>query len=106
GRLAVPRRLVLRRGVSRVRSPIPTPRTGKPSRDADSHEGPGVLGPRARDWIPTRRGVKISGGAAPHFNYKRDILLLPRQGRSHVQSRDQTRGTFPFTFQLFFPRLS
>jgi hypothetical protein len=30
--------------------------------------------PRARDWIPTRRGVKMSGGASPHFNYKRDTL--------------------------------
>jgi hypothetical protein len=35
----------------------------------------GVSGdPRARDWIPTRRDVKMSGGAASHFNYERDTL--------------------------------
>jgi hypothetical protein len=51
-------------------------------------EGPGGLGPRARDWIPTRRGVKMSAGAAPHFNYTRDTLkarsssvLLPEKRR-------------------------
>jgi hypothetical protein len=27
-------------------------------------------------------------------------FLLPRQGKSHVQSRDRTGGTFLFTFQL------
>ena len=31
-------------------------------------------GPRARDWIPTRRGVKMARGAASHFNYERDTL--------------------------------
>ena len=35
----------------------------------------GVSGdPRPRDWKPTRRGVKMSGGAATHFNYNRDTL--------------------------------
>jgi hypothetical protein len=35
-----------------------------------------TIGPtsKARDWIPTRRGVKMSGGAAQHFNYSRDTL--------------------------------
>jgi hypothetical protein len=37
---------------------------------------------RARDWIPTRRGVKMSGGAAPHFNYSRDTLMV--HGRDFV----------------------
>src|SRR5262249_53161611 len=32
---------------------------------------------RARDWIPTPRGVKMSGGTATHFNYMRDTLAGP-----------------------------
>ena len=43
-------------------------------------ESIGELGPKARDWIPTRRGVKMSGGTAAHFNYKRDTLARASPG--------------------------
>jgi hypothetical protein len=35
----------------------------------------GVFGDtRAKDWIPTRRGVIMSVGGTPHFNYRRHTL--------------------------------
>jgi hypothetical protein len=46
---------------------------------AVSPEGPGGLDPRVRDWIPTRRGVKMSEGAAAHFNFRRDTLWTAKR---------------------------
>ena len=53
--------------------------------------------PRARDWIPTRRGVKMSGGAASHFNYERDTLfdapvLVHEMPEGAAGSRCQPKG--------------